>query len=208
MNFLFEQAYLIIPNLGLAIILFSLILNIIVLPLYQFTDYLSKQEKNIQDFIKPEINLIKKHYTGNQQYYQVQAVYKRYKYHPIMALRSSSGLFLQAIVFFWAYKFLLNNSIFDNMSFGNIHSLNKPDALFGKINLLPFLMTGFNLLAIYFYNTSQSEKNKLYILALLFFVILYSSSSALIIYWTSSNFFAFIKNIFANKFKFLLLKAL
>lgn len=208
MSFLLEQTYLITQNYGWAIILFSLILNIIILPLYQLADYWNDQEKEIQSLMKSEIDLIKKHYTGNQQYYQIQTIYKRYNYHPIMALRSSISLFLQAMFFFWAYKVLFNNYSFENIDFGLINNLNAPDALLNGINLLPFLMTGINLLAVYFYTQSKPERIKLYILGLLFLIFLYSSSSALLIYWTTNNLFALFKNTILSKFKFVFKKPL
>ena len=56
--------------------------------------------------MKPELDNIKKAFTGEDRHFYIQSVYKRYKYNPIMAVRVSFGFLIQVPIFLSAYHFL------------------------------------------------------------------------------------------------------
>ncbi|KLI25213.1 hypothetical protein SZ47_06800, partial [Brachyspira hyodysenteriae] len=66
-----------------------------------------------------------------------------------------------------------------------------------SINLLPFLMTLFSLLAGFVYSRKLKFKESLplYVVSLIFLLLLYNSPSGLLFYWTINCLFSFIKNI-------------
>jgi hypothetical protein len=86
-------------------------------------------------------------------------------------------------------------------SFLFINDLGKPDSIFyiGKlpINILPILMTGFNLISGVIYTKGQQtrEKVQVYGLAAIFLVLLYNSPSGLVLYWTMNNLYSMMKNV-------------
>ncbi len=100
-----------------------------------------------------------------------------------------------------AYAFLSKYQGFEGVSFLFLSDLASPDKLlsfsFISINILPFVMTGINLLSGYVYarDMTLSEKVTIIIVALFFLIILYSAPSALLVYWTFNNIYSLIKNL-------------
>ncbi|MBQ7560342.1 MAG: YidC/Oxa1 family membrane protein insertase, partial [Synergistaceae bacterium] len=82
------------------------------------------------------------------------------------------------------------------VSFFGIKDLSKPDALLAGINILPILMTFFNILAtLTTKKFTKRERVQAFVIAALFLVMLYNAPSALLIYWTTNNFIMLLKNI-------------
>ena len=104
--------------------------------------------------------------------------------------------------FIAAYNFVHSLSGLNEVSFLFINDLSKPDSLIHigdfSINLLPFLMTLFSLLAglVYAKKLTFKESLPLYTVSLIFLVLLYNSPSALLFYWTINCLFSLVKNIF------------
>lgn len=46
------------------------------------------EEKNIQEILSPQLEEIKKNFNGAEQHRKIQRLYKRYAYHPALAVRS------------------------------------------------------------------------------------------------------------------------
>ena len=94
---------------------------------------------------------------------------------------------------------------FNEVQFGFIANLMQPDALLRidsiTINILPFIMTGVNLLSgmLYSRGMDKVEKIQLFALATLFFFLLYNQPAALVLYWTINNIFSIGKNWLFNK---------
>ncbi|KLI37041.1 YidC/Oxa1 family membrane protein insertase, partial [Brachyspira hyodysenteriae] len=111
------------------------------------------------------------------------------------------GLLIQIPFFMAAYNFVHSLSGLSGQSFLFIKDLSKPDALIHigniSINLLPFLMTLFSLLAGFVYSRKLKFKESLplYVVSLIFLFLLYNSPSGLLFYWTINCLFSFIKNI-------------
>jgi membrane protein insertase Oxa1/YidC/SpoIIIJ len=113
--------------------------------------------------------------------------YKQNHYHPVYALRSTFGLFIQIPFFIAAYSYLSHLQTLQGASFFFITDLGKPDALFsigsGYINVLPLLMTLINIVsgAVYTKGLGAKDKMQLYGMALVFLVLLYNSPSGLVL---------------------------
>ena len=69
MKTILEFSYSITDNYGLSIIILSVIVNIILLPLYYMAEKWKAKDKAIQDNMKPEIDSIKKHYNGQERHF-------------------------------------------------------------------------------------------------------------------------------------------
>jgi YidC/Oxa1 family membrane protein insertase len=202
MRWVLESLFLIIGDYGLAIILLSIVINILIFPLTALSEKYRKDDKDIKDRMKNDIANIKKSYTGRERYFYIKTIYKQFDYSNFSSIKASFGLLLQIPFFFAAFYFLGNYSVFDGVSFGFIGDLSKPDNLLFGQNLLPILMTIVNLASVYFYakNMTNSDKYQLWGLSAIFLVFLYFESSALLLYWTMNNLFSLGKNFIEEKF--------
>lgn len=98
-------------NYFLVIIMMSIIINIIINPLYKRADELSTEVRNKKESMREMVTHIKKHFKGDEQFFTLSAYYKEQNYKPIFALRESLSLLLQ-IPFFTAAFIYFTNAIF------------------------------------------------------------------------------------------------
>jgi len=184
------------PILGI-----SLLVSIFCLPLYAKAEAVQNIERALQKKMKPKIAKIKKYFKGNEKIMVLNNYYRLNNYHPIMALRSTSGLLIQIPFFIAAYHFLSNLESLRGAGFYFIKDLGSPDGLLGinnsRINVLPIVMTLINILSGYIYAKEHELKEKLQLIAMaaVFLILLYNSPSALVLYWTFNNIFSLLKNI-------------
>ena len=191
----------------------SLIVNILVFPLYRRADKLQSEQREREKAMESRISHIKKTFKGDEKVMMLQAYYRICDYKPVYALRGVSSLLLQIPFFISAFRFLSGVSVFKGtpsilLSFIHnpygpvylIKDLGAPDGalhLFGQsINFLPILMTLINIVSgtIYSKGHLRKEKIQLYVTALVFLVLLYNSPAGLVIYWTFNNMFSLLKN--------------
>jgi len=156
--------------------------------------------------MKPVVDNIKSVFHGDERFMRLSTYYRQQRYHPLYSLRSAISLIIQIPFFIAAYHFLLNLDILNNISFGPIKNLARPDSLLNinniSINILPVIMTLLNCLSSIIYTKGFSIKEKIQVLGMagVFLVLLYNSPSGIVLYWTSNNLFSLIKNII-QKFK-------
>lgn len=187
---------------GLAILLMSLVMNILLLPLYKQADAIQAAERNIEKRLEPMVSHIKKTFKGDERFMMLQTYYRQNNYKPYYTLRGSLPLALEVPFFIAAYHFLSNLSELNGGVLGPIHNLGVPDGLLligsFTINILPVLMTLINVISSTIYTRGFAFKDKitLYGMALIFLVLLYNSPSGLVFYWTLNNLFSLIKNVF------------
>ena len=206
-EFIIEIVFYLFNNVfksGYATSLFflSLIINFISLPLYNIAESWQAKERAIQEKMKPMIDNIKAVYKGDQRYLLIRACQRINGYKTIYAFRGTLGLLIQIPFFLAAYNFIHNLSGLQLGSFLFIKDFSKPDGILNigniSVNILPFIMTLFSLLAglIYSKKLRFKESLPLYIVSLIFLVLLYNSPSGLVFYWTLNCLFSLIKNIF------------
>ena len=90
LKLLFEMIYMLsyrqIGSAGLSIVFLSFVLNILLMPMYKMADQLQAKENEIQKLMKPDIDFIKKTFSGDEQYMLLQTYYRQHNYKPIYAL--------------------------------------------------------------------------------------------------------------------------
>ncbi len=193
-------------NLGLSIVILSIVINLLVLPLYMCADAMQERTRKKEAELAPYIKHIKKTFTGDERMMMLQTFYKQNHYSPLSALSGAVSLLLEIPFFIAAYSFLSGVAEFQGASLGPIADLSKPDGLLTigslTINVLPFVMTIFNIVAsvLFLKGAPLKAKIQLYAMAAFFLVFLYTSPAGLLFYWTLNNFFSLIKNLF-YKFK-------
>ncbi len=200
MAWLYASFYDLTGNYGVSIILLSLAVNAILLPLYAIADRLKDNEKQEKEKMAAELENIS-NYSGAEKYYYTREIYRRHGYHPLKSLRVALGFLIQVPFFIAAYLFLGHYENFSGVGFLFIKDLSRPDALLKGINILPFVMTGINLISAFVFTrgTDKSEKVQLYALSALFLGLLYNSPAALVLYWTMNNVFSLGKSWFLTR---------
>lgn len=206
LKLLFEIIFVIanrfLSNPGLSIIALSLMMNILVLPLYRRADAMQEESRDVEARLAHGVSHIKKVFSGDERMMILQTYYRQNHYKPTDALRGSVSLLLEVPFFMAAYQLLSNAQILNGASLGPIFDLGAPDGLIviGSItlNALPVLMTLINVIssAIYLKGFPLKTKIQLYGMALFFLVFLYTSPSGLVFYWTLNNLFSLVKTIF------------
>ena len=200
MAWLYASFYDFTGNYGLSIILLSLAVNAILLPLYAIADRLRNNEKKVKEKMADELDNIS-NYSGAEKYCYIREIYRRHGYHPLKSLRVALGFLIQVPFFIAAYHFLEHYENFSGVGFLFIKDLSRPDALLKGINILPFVMTGINLISAFVFTRGmdKSEKLQLYGLSALFLGLLYDASAALAFYWTMNNLFSLGKSWFLTR---------
>lgn len=205
LQILFEEIYYfafhITKSTGVAIIVFSFIVSLLLLPIYRRADKIQQDERSLEDKMSKGVEHIKKIFRGDEQLLMLQTYYRKNNYSPVYALRGSLSLILQIPFFIAAYQFLSNLEILKGTSCGFIRDLSVPDALINiaglSINVLPILMTLVNIISTYIFTQGLSMKTKIQLntMTLFFLVFLYNAPAGLVLYWTCNNVFNLAKSV-------------
>ena len=199
---IFQLANTFVSHPGISIIFLSLVMNILVLPLYRRADAMQEEARDIENKLRRGVSHIKKSFSGDERMMILQTYYRQNNYKPTDALKGSLSLLLEIPFFMAAYQFLSHLDILKGASLGPIKDLSQPDGLLVigsfAINVLPILMTLVNVIScvIYLKGFPLKSKIQLYGMALFFLVFLYTSPSGLVFYWTLNNVFSLVKTIF------------
>lgn len=191
---------------GVSLVILSIAVNIALIPVYHVAETWQEAERFVQRRMGPKLAEIQSVFSGRERYMYTRALYRLHGYSPAYALRTSFGLLIQIPFFFAAYHLLNAAPELAGQRWLFLQDLAKPDGLLGlgglQVNLLPFVMTGANILsaAVYASRLTKREKVQLYGLAVVFLLLLYPSSAALLVYWTCNNLFSFGKNIVYTRF--------
>jgi membrane protein insertase Oxa1/YidC/SpoIIIJ len=181
LKLLFETIFSLVNRLGspgISIVALSLIVNILVLPLYRQADRIQAEAIETEKRLRPGQERIRKAFSGDERFMMLQTFYRQNDYKPSYALRGSLSLLLEIPFFIAAYHFLSNLYILQGAQLGPIADLGKPDGLLKigglSINILPILMTAINIISamIYSRNLSLKSKIQMYGMALIFLVFL------------------------------------
>ncbi len=200
-EFLLSVSYQLISAPFPALVLFSLVVNLITLPLYNQADRLQSKARAKEKEIRPMADNIKQNFSGDEKIMMLQTYYRYMDYSPLTSLSSSISLILQIPFFIAAYQVLSSSMALKGTSLGLISDLGAPDGILAigsfTINLLPIIMTLVNVVSSYIYSKDMDNKTKiqLYLTAIVFLVLLYNSPSGLVIYWLCNNVFSLFKNI-------------
>lgn len=197
--------YGLMGSYGVAIVLLSLSVKVLMWPLTSVAERWQRDVNRIQSQLEPELAAVRHAFRGEEAHRRTLAVYRRYGVSPLFPVRSLLGVLVQIPVFIAAFDMLGGEFGLNGASFLWIADLALPDRwvalpvtvpFAGRyLNLLPCLMTGFTVLAA----RAQAEpslsavlrarqRRRLYAMAAAFFVVLYPFPAGMVLYWTSNNF--------------------
>jgi len=192
-----RMTYSIVHSWGVAIILLSILLNLIILPLTMksFTSMQKMQE------LHPQMEKLKIANKDNPQKLnkEIMELYKKYKINP---LSGCLPMLIQMPIFVALYQALTKSLELRSASFLWIKDLSSPDAvplpftlpfLGSSINILPLVMVGAMVLqqkistktmgGAITEEQKQQQKMMLVIMPIMFGFIFYNMPSGLVLYW-------------------------
>jgi YidC/Oxa1 family membrane protein insertase len=206
--------YKIIPNYGVAIILLTLLVRLLMFPL---TKKGSDATLRMQSF-SPKIKEIQEKHKDNPQKMnaEMSALYKKEGYNP---LSGCLPMLIQMPIFFAMYN--LFNTHFDLRGAmfipGWIPDLSLPESIWNfapfrvpilgwsNLRALPFIYVASQLLYGKVTQTPDQQGNAqmkmmLYLMPVMFFFILYDVPSGLLVYWIMSNVLTLVQQLAINKY--------
>jgi YidC/Oxa1 family membrane protein insertase len=204
--------YKLIPNYGVAIILLTLLVKIVLFPL---TKKSSEASVKMQA-LAPKIKELQAKYKDNPAKLNAEmgALYKKEGHNP---MSGCLPLLIQMPLLFAMYN--LFNTHFDLRGAmfikGWIPDLSLPEAIwtFGSslpllgwnsLRLLPFIYLGSQLLYGLVTRTPEQQGNSsmammMYVMPIMFFFILYDVPSGLLVFWIFSNLFTLVQQLALNR---------
>jgi YidC/Oxa1 family membrane protein insertase len=204
----------IVHNYGIAIILLTLLVKLILFPL---TKKSSESTLRMQA-LSPKIKEIQDKYKDNPQKMNAEMAefYKKEGYNP---LAGCLPMLLQIPIFFAMYSLFNNHFDLRGAMFipGWIPDLSLPEFVvhfetfripilgWSDIRVLPFIYVGSQLLSGKLMQTPDQQGNAqmkmmLYAMPVVFFFILYDVPSGLLIYWVMSNLLSMVQQMAINKY--------
>jgi len=207
---------LLIPQWGLAIMLLSVLVGILMQPLSKIADRLQNQVHVTDARLAPLLSAIKKNYKGAEQSERIIAMYKDAGVHPLYSLKSLVGVLVVIPVFIGAFDMLAENIHLSGESFLWITDLSRPDAFMqlpfslpffgGTLNLLPFIMTGFSFVASKLHShpamdvaQKRKQARNLIFMSLGFLVLFYTFPAGMVLYWTTNNLISVVKMLWKRR---------
>ena len=201
---LLASIHSLVPSWVMAIILMSLLVQLVMKPLNGMAERLQDDVRATEARILPRLNEIKREFKGAVQAEKILALYKEEKVHPLYSLKSLAGVLLIIPVFIGAFNMLSENIWLSGESFLWIKDLSLPDAaaglpfdipFFGRsLNLLPFVMVALSIPAAMLRNTQDADPQvqarhtrNLCLMSLVFFLLFYTFPAGMVLYWVVNN---------------------
>lgn len=201
-------------DLGLAIILLTTIIRIILYPLF----YKSFRNQTLLQKIQPQIQQIQHDHKEDKER-QAKAMLELYRQHKVNPFSGFLLILIQLPILIALYKVFLTG--FTPESFGNLYDfVSTPEIInnsfLGLINLSNRNILIVGLAAVFQYvhgrltlpkiepgkevsQMAKMAKTMIWMGPVLTIVILYTLSSAVGLYWMTTSFFSLIQQVYINK---------
>lgn len=194
----------IVGNWGLAIMLLSLSVKVLMWPLTWLAERWQADVNRQQSLLAPELATIRRDFKGEEAHNLTLAAYRKHGISQFYTLKSLAGFLVQIPVFIAAFDMLGENFALGGAAFLWVQDLSLPDRVSalpavlpffgGHLNLLPVLMTFFTILAARLQEDPSlapalrgAQRLRLYGMGAVFFVLLYTFPAGMVLYWTTNN---------------------
>ncbi len=207
---LLEFLYLLVKNYGVAIIILTIIIKLLLFPL----TYKSMQSQEKMSKLQPKLKELQTKYKDKPEILNKETM-NLYKKEGINPLGGCLPMLLQMPILFAMY-FVLNKMVeLKGASFLFIRDLSIPDEIIKfnfviplvniySLNILPIIMSFTQVLSTLLTPGTQSNKQAqimMWSMTIIFFFIFYNISSGLVLYWTIMNILNLVQQLFMNKLK-------
>ena len=205
-----EFLYNLVHNLGLAIVILSVIIYLILYPLTL------KQMRSVKAMqaLQPKMEELRKQYKDNPQKLNKE-VLELYKIHKVNPLGGCLPLLLQIPIFLALYQVLSRSVALKGASFLWIKDLSAPDRLLVLKQPLPFLGADINILpiavAVVMFlqqrismastagTNAEQQKIMSILFPLIFGALFYRVPSGLVLYWLINSTLMFLYQLKINR---------
>ena len=198
---IFIYKYIAFHDLGLAIILLTVFIRLLLLPFFYHG---AKDQTKIQR-LQPMVKKIQEDHKHDKEK-QTQALLDLYKEHRINPFSSVLLLIIQLPILIALYRVFLtglSNAVFDNYKFLSLINLNEKSFVIVVLATLAQYLQGKLMLPKTGTGQATADKTNqamlLYIGPALTFIVLVNLPSALGLYWLVSSLFSLGQQIFINK---------
>jgi YidC/Oxa1 family membrane protein insertase len=208
----------IFKNYGIAIIIVTFIIKLLLSPLTHSSMMSQEKMKNLQ----PKMKELQAKYKDKPEELNKETM-NLYKKEGVNPFAGCLPLLLQMPILTAMYYLLANMYSLNGASFLWIHDLSKPDAIFdfsnyfvipfvniSTINIMPIIMTFVSIVSTFTTpdtSGNQQAKMMMWMMPLIFFFLFYNVSSGLVLYWTIMNILNLAQQIYINYFRKKLIKA-
>lgn len=187
--FLFLHQF--VPNWGVAIIVFTLIIKILLHPL---THKSFVSMKKMQE-LAPRLEEIKRKYGNDPQKLQEETM-KLYRETGVNPASGCLPMLLQIPIFIALYELFLNAVELKGASFLWIKDLSQPDPTY----ILPILMGVSMIVQQFLTPTTNKQQQYIFYAMAVFFTFLFASFPAgLVLYWFTNNLITAVQNLIIMK---------
>ena len=192
---LLKFLFVIVKNWGLAIVLLSILIYLVLFPLSV------KQMKSMKEMqiLQPKMEQLRKQY-GNDNKKLQEEMMKLYKEHKVNPFGGCLPMILQIPIFISLYQVLSRSIALKGASFMWIKDLSEPDRLFKLPVALPFIGEYFNILPILMAigmliqqkmsavnatssQSAEQQKIMMIVFPIMFGVMFYNVPAGLVMYW-------------------------
>ena len=206
---LLEWAYDVVPNYGVAILLITVLVRLVMAPL------MARQMRSMKKLsaIQPDIKAVQEKYPDDRekQSQEMMAVYKKHGMSPLSMFGGCLPMFLQLPVFIGFYYALQSSiSLRQQPFFGWIDDLSQPESIFTipgldiPVRVLPLLMGLSMFLQQKFTpNTMDPAQARmmLFMMPVMFTFLFYQFASGLVLYWFTSTLIGIGQQVLTNRRK-------
>src|SRR5437868_9833795 len=120
-------AYDVTGSYGAAIVVLSVVFNMLLLPFYHFAEKVQNREREAQRRLAPKLEEFRSVFQGQERYMMLRALYRQHRYHPIYALRGILPLLIQVPFFVATFGLLSHFQPLQGQSFLFFSDLGRPD---------------------------------------------------------------------------------
>jgi YidC/Oxa1 family membrane protein insertase len=214
LKFFLELFHRLIPNYGVAIILVTILLKVLLFPLTRKSYESTAKMQTLQ----PKMSELREKYKNNPQKLN-QEMANMYKKEGVSPLGGCLPMLLQFPILIAFYSLLNTHFALRGAVFipGWINDLSAPEAVitfspiqitrnfqFDAIRALPFIMLVTTFLSSKLMQSPSTDasgrnmKMMTYMMPIMFFFILYNMPSGLLLYWTMQNIFTVAQQWYIN----------
>ncbi len=212
LKFFLELFYRVVPNYGVAIILLTILIKVILFPL----THKSYESTSKMQGLSGKVEEIRQKYKEKSERMN-QEIAELYKKEGVNPLGGCLPLLLQLPIFLALFNLLSNHFELRGASFiaSWIVDLSAPESVWDfsplaipilgwhNLRLLPFIMLGTTFLQSLLTQSPGSQGGQMKMLAyampIFFFFILYDMPSGLVLYWTMQNVLTIVQQLLINR---------
>lgn len=202
----------VVPVWGLAIMLLSVTVSLLMWPLTRVAEVLQDQVNVTEARLASALADIKRRYKGTERAEATLALYRAAGVNPLYRLKSLAGIALVLPVIIAAFAMLAENIHLAGVPFLWIEDLARPDAVhrlpitipfFGShLNALPLVMAALSIIAALLHQPPAPELQlrrqkvrTLMLMALVSLLLLYTFPAAIVLYWATGNLLSVVRGL-------------